>query len=363
MILTPYRSPIALIFLLLVEYCGQVPATDAQTFPDRHRQRVEAAEFKPRQLRAQLARSVDDPAAPEQLRPKELPHNRSQKGSDDSEADTEDPATRAARIKLIGAKALAEFKADKLRKRVEGLEQGLKEKDEELARLRTDAKEREGQVAALTKQVQEFQTQEQARSAEVQTKLTEMQARLTERAEESKRLKKQYGESQELLAALKTAVNDSSRLKEEAEGHLTKLNKRIKELQGQASQAHETAEQYKQEYQNLTAQMKQSTTDLGQCREAAKQSREQLSKLSAQVEQLTETAEFLQTDRDRYVQEIQGLRSQIKTLRAKIPTGPPRTEASEEEASSPVESILQVAPAKKESPKPAEKSGSPMNLF
>ncbi|MEW6350071.1 MAG: hypothetical protein AB1646_13475 [Thermodesulfobacteriota bacterium] len=359
----PYFAPIALALLLLADYCGQVPVTNAQTISEAYGRRFKVTDSGPVKLRTQLVASSEETSSAGQLRPQELAQSDARDTSEDAELAGEDPVTRAARIKLMGAKALAEFKADKLGKRVEGLEQGLKEKDEELTRLRAEAKEKEGQVHALTRQVQELQSVEQTRSSQVEAALTDMKARLAERADESKRLKKQLGDSQELLAALKTAVADSSRLKEEAEAHLAKLNKRIKELQGQASQAYATAEQYKQEYLNLSAQMKQTTKDLGQCREAAKQSKEQLAKTKAQVEQLTETAEYLESDRNRYVQEIQTLRSQVKNLRTKIPTGPPRAEIAEEDAASPMETILQVTPAKKEPPKPAKTQGSPMNLY
>ncbi len=302
-----------------------------------------------------------------------------------SDQPAEDQSVRAARVKLMGDKLLAERKADKLSKRVDTLEQGLKQKEEELAQIRAAAKEGEAQVTALTEQLKGLQDTEQARGMEVQSKLTEMTARLQERAEESKRLKKELGESQDLLGALKTAIADSSRLKDEAEGELTKLRTRIQELQSQLARVSADAEQYKQDNNNLQARMKQSAKDLEQCKTEGKLTKEQLGQLATQSEQIREAAEQLQADRDRYAQEIQSLRSQLKNLSSKItqtPQTPPveqpplveqpssRVQPSpvvqqpppaEEEGASPIDRMLQVPPKKKSRQKGRKKQD--VNLF
>jgi chromosome segregation ATPase len=58
------------------------------------------------------------------------------------------------RVNLMGAKALAEFKAKQLSQRVEKLSQDLESKESELAGIRENALQKEQAVAKLTKKIE-----------------------------------------------------------------------------------------------------------------------------------------------------------------------------------------------------------------
>ncbi len=118
-----------------------------------------------------------------------------------------------SRVELMGAKAIAEFKAEQLHRRVEKLTQDLSVKEQEVASIRQNAQQQSGEVEQLRARVTELQKADQSRTAELQSRLESIGKELKERSAAAEQFKRELDEKAELLNALKNAVSDASKLK------------------------------------------------------------------------------------------------------------------------------------------------------
>jgi DNA repair exonuclease SbcCD ATPase subunit len=204
-----------------------------------------------------------------------------------------------ARIELMGAKAIAEFRAKQLSARLDTLSKDLERKDQELEAIRSTAKQKEEEVEALRKSMEQLRATAETQTQNLSRRMEELGRQVQERSEETKKLQKEVNDKTSLLESLKSAVADAGKLKSQAESQSaqlrTQLNEALKQLQ--AAQA---------ESQQRSAE--------------AAQLRSQIGTFKQETEQWRSAAERFREEAERYGQAVQELQAQASELTAKLQT-------------------------------------------
>jgi chromosome segregation ATPase len=219
---------------------------------------------------------------------------------------TKGPENRAGdgegRIRLMGAKALAEFRAEQLSKRLDKLNKDLDLKEQELVTIRENAETKDEEVANLSRQIKELQDADRTRTSELQGKLDSIGKELAERSTAMDKLKQELGEKTELLNALKSAVTDAAKLKSNAETEVTRLQSELTKAAGQADAAGKQTAQLKHELEQLQNQAVRTREDIDQCREQseelraeAESSKQESQKLKAELSELSKKAQVAES--------------------------------------------------------------------
>lgn len=236
------------------------------------------------------------------------------------------------RIGLLGAKALAEHKAAQLSKRLDTLTTDLKEKEQALESIRANAKQKEEQVATLTQRVEQLREENETRTAELSEKMRELTRQLSESTAASRQFKQELKEKEELLAALKNAVNDASRLKDSAEkeverlaGTLADTMKKLETSQKDAehqrqivSQLSGQLEGVRQESAALAETLQNAKGEIERFRSAAEGFRQENERLFGELKQARELAQQSQQEAEQYRAQGEEFRTEAVKLRVEF---------------------------------------------
>jgi hypothetical protein len=220
------------------------------------------------------------------------------------------------RVGLLGAKAIAEFRAQQLSQRLDKLTKDLDKKEQELKDIRENAQQKQAEVARLSETLDRLQAADQLRAQEVNAKLGSMSKELAARSEESQRFKKEMEEKAALLDTLKQAVSDAAKLKTHAEAEAEKLR---------AALAENTTKLKKTE-----RQIEDAIKEIQQYQTNEDDMRRQLADWQAAVARSSDQAQSC-------AQETERLKSEISTLNERLQALHPKGE----EESSAVDRILQ----------------------
>lgn len=240
-----------------------------------------------------------------------------------------------SRIGLMGAKAVAEFRADQLSKRLDKLSKDLDLKEQELVAIRKNAEAKDKEVASLSRQIEELQEADRTRTSELESKLDRIAKELAERSTAMGRLKQELDEKTELLHALKNAVADAAKLKSNAEIEVTRLQSELTQAANHSDAVGKQAGQLRRDLEQLQNQAFRTREDIDQCRQ--------------QSEELRAEAESSR-------QESQRLKAELSELGQRLQAAEPTPPAAEEEHPSALDHLLQV-------PRSAGTSGRPSGLY
>jgi chromosome segregation ATPase len=240
-----------------------------------------------------------------------------------------------SRIGLMGAKAIAEFRAEQLSKRLDKLSKDLDLKEQELVAIRKNAEAKDKEVASLSRQIEELQETDRTRTSELESKLDKIGKELAERSTAMGRLKQELDEKTELLHALKNAVADAAKLKSNAEVEVTRLQSELTEAANKADVVGKQAGQLQHDLEDLQNQAVRTREDIDQCREQSEQFR-------AEAESSTK--------------EIKRLKAELSELGQRMQAAEPTPPAAEEEHPSALDRLLQ-------SPQSAGTSSRPSGLY
>jgi chromosome segregation ATPase len=222
------------------------------------------------------------------------------------------------RVELMGAKALAEFRAQQLHQRVDKLNKDLQSKEKELAAIREQAQQKEAEVAKLSATIEQFRTEEQQRSQDVNARLEELGKQLAARSEESIRLKKDLDDKADLLAALKQSVGDCAKVRTHAETESGRLQAQLNEE---------------------TARLRNTEQQLAQTKQENEKSQNHIAELRRHLEQLSQAAQQVKQQAEISAQEA-------RTLKAELARVQPQTSAKQAaQAPQPAPPERQVQPA------------------
>ncbi len=208
------------------------------------------------------------------------------------------------RVELLGAKALAEYKAEQLSRRVEKLTADLDQRERELAEINKKTKTQGTEVEQLRQTVAELQKTDANRTAELQGRIESITKQLKERSDAAEQFKRELNERTELLNALKNAVTDASTLKTSAESENAKLRQALEDTKKQLEAANAATEEARQEAVKFHAYGEQVHTQLGQWKQYAEQMKQEAERLNSELQAATT--------------EVAQLQEQVQTLQAEI---------------------------------------------
>jgi chromosome segregation ATPase len=209
--------------------------------------------------------------------------------------------TDESKIQLMGAKAIAEYRAAQLSRRLDALSKNLDRKEAEMAAIRQTAQSKEAEVGQLRQQIEKLQAGEKARTVELNSRVEQISKDLANRSAEAKKFKQELDEKSGLLDALKNAVTDASKLKSAAENEVTQLRAELAETTKQletarnvAEQNKSVAEQWQQEAEQFRAKAEASDKELQSQAERAQAAEKELQTLKAQTEELSSRLQALE---------------------------------------------------------------------
>lgn len=219
----------------------------------------------------------------------------------------------AGRIGLMGAKAIAEFKAEQLSKRLDTLSANLDKKEQELAKINQLAKQKDAEVAKLRETIEKLQSQDESRVGELQARVDKISKELEKRSAEANKFEQDLQEKSELLAALKSAVNDASKLKSATEAENAKLQTELAQLSKQLETTKTQAAQDHQDLQDCAAWAEKAAKEIEQQRTAMDQYRAESDRLRAEGDQLKAALADL-NNRIRAAESTEGRESAIERI-------------------------------------------------
>ena len=303
-----------------------------------------------------------------------------------------------SRIKLIGAKALAEHKAEELSKRLDTLSRDLEQKERDLNSIRHIERQKDAEVRNLTKKISQLQAENDARSAELNRKMEQITEDLNKRSASLQEFKSELNEKSELLETLKNAVSDAGRLKKAAEEEVERLTSTLTETNTQLEAAREDAKQQRQtvaqlttelerikqesagwmhEAQQIRGQAKQLQDEINSlstrsadiqkqfqsARQAAERSRQEAEQYRLEGERFREEAVKLRVELKGVVEENEEIKNQALDLVARMKELESIPPVEDTEKPSDIDRIMSAAPVTgtepKDSPKPAGKPDQP----
>jgi chromosome segregation ATPase len=214
-------------------------------------------------------------------------------------AERESPEDRA-RIALMGAKALAEYKAAQLNERLQALTGDLQRKEKELDGIRQAARTKDSEIATLRSTIEDLKETEKARSTELNAKFERIRQELQKQASDAERFKKDLDDKAGLLQTLKAACVDASTLKAAAESEAGRLKAALEDATKTLQEVRNQSQQFQREFQGLQARADQTAREKEQCRGEAEALRQEVQQqytmahnLAAQVAELTSRLQAL----------------------------------------------------------------------
>jgi len=286
-------------------------------------------------------------------------------------------AADQSRIQLIGEKALVEYKAEQLSRRLNKLSEDLDRKEGEMATLRQTAQAKEKEVADLSRQIESIQTTEKSRSAALTQRMDQITKELEERSVAAKKLKQELDEKSELLSTFKTAIADANKLKTAADGESSRLRAELDEAKEQLESLTQQTETTQQQLQSSQQQLETSTQQLADAQQQLATSKQQLEEAQQRAVQWYQEAERRgqeakqraeestrwAQEADRYRSMAEAASKDVEDLKARADELSGRLQAVEGEAESPQEHEPSPIDRLLTGPKAEEQAAPKTNLY
>jgi chromosome segregation ATPase len=249
------------------------------------------------------------------------------------------PEAERKRIELMGAKALAEFRAEQFRQRLDELAKDLDKKEKELETIRQNALDKDAEVQELRKAIDEIQRAERTRTQELSARLEQITRDLEERTAVASQFKKDLDEKNELLVTLKNAVADASKLKANAEAEIARLQNELSEVSKQLQASQSLAAQQDQDLTvavNRTGQCQQEVqrlvVEVQTWQEETQRAQQETEKIKVIAQEWAEDAKQFKTDMERSRQEAEQFKAESNRSRDEIVAFRVETDRARQEA-------------------------------
>ncbi len=210
-----------------------------------------------------------------------------------------------SRVEILGAKAVAEFQAEQLRRRMESLGKDFEVKEKEIEELASQLKDKDADIAQLKQSLASKESQELDKARQLAEQVKKLETDLAAATEQNQRLAKLVEERNDMIATLRTAAQDSGKLKAGAEEELAKL--RVSE-----DESKKLIERYTQE---LASRQK----DINECSSEYESKVQSLSKQKQEHEKLLAETEDLRKNQMQLRASIEMLNHKLKTTQAGAP--------------------------------------------
>lgn len=225
-----------------------------------------------------------------------------------------------AKIRLMGAKALAEYKAQQLEARVAQLEKDMDGKQEALDRITAQAQSKETEVQSLKQTIETLQSGEQKRSQELEARLANLSEELNQRTTQLERLKK------ELTGELEARTNEVVSLKKEQidragqiealKNALALLAKEKATTEAKLIRLQEESAGGQQKFAEITKTLEEANGKISGLQTLVDQSRKEHDRCLVEAEELRMRME-------EQASEAEGLRDQLARLNLKMEENKP----------------------------------------
>jgi len=200
---------------------------------------------------------------------------------------SKDESTRDdKKIELLGAKAIAEFQVDQLNRRFDKLTKDLDAKEKELGALRQTSDQRENEIEELKGTIEQLHTDDRKRTTDLNSRLDKMARELEQGSVESRELKGHLDERDQLLATLKNAVADATRLKSQAEAEGNRVRSELAEATKKLESAEAAREQDRQTIGELQAEEEEARQQVVHYREASERCKLETDRLEKETGKL-----------------------------------------------------------------------------
>ena len=178
-----------------------------------------------------------------------------------------------SRVALMGAKALAEFRAEQLNAKLEKLTKDSRAKEAELAKSIENSESLTEQMGQLKNALREKTEQFDSVVGEKTGQINQLGVEVNNLTKQLAELKQDVSEKEELLVTLKKAWSDATQIKTAAEADVSRLKTELETVAKQAANYKEAAERGSQEATFFKAELEQA--------------RDRLNSTTAQLEKLT----------------------------------------------------------------------------
>lgn len=222
------------------------------------------------------------------------------------------------RIELMGAKALAEYRAEQFRRRLDQLNRDLDLKESELEAIRQNSSKKDLEVSELRRNIEELQEADKNRTGQLNAKLEQITRDLEERTQAATRFKKDLDEKTELLAALKNAVSDATKLKANAEAEIARLSADLREALTQLEASQSQVAQYQHELMLAKNSLEQAQIDTDRLRQEVGNWQNETERSRNETEQMGQTAESYKKQAEQFWGESERSRQENEQLRTEM---------------------------------------------
>ncbi|MHB8204610.1 MAG: hypothetical protein ACYDHG_13015 [Desulfomonilaceae bacterium] len=193
------------------------------------------------------------------------------------------------RIALMGAKAVAEFKAQQAERRLESLTADLVKKDDELKDALEQAEASSHENEDLKNKLETLNTETAQKKAELEETVKKLEATIAERNSVIIKKEAESKEKEDLLNTLKKAWSDATQLKSAAEADLSKLKTSFTDCQNQTTQLKTMEDQQKKENERLAGELQNLKKDYSSCMAQSQQLKAQSDAYLKQIQDFKST--------------------------------------------------------------------------
>jgi DNA repair exonuclease SbcCD ATPase subunit len=193
------------------------------------------------------------------------------------------------RIALMGAKAVAEFKAQQAERRLESITADLTKKDDELKGALEQVEASSHENENLKNKLETLNTETVQKKSELEETVKKLEATIAERNSVIIKMEAESKEKEDLLNTLKKAWSDATQLKSAAEADLKKLKTSFADCQNQTTQLKTMEGQQKKENERLAGELQNLKKDYSSCMAQSQQLKAQSDAYLKQIQDFKST--------------------------------------------------------------------------
>ena len=220
---------------------------------------------------------------------KELQDAASNETTGTSTGKSPDGLSDQTRIALMGAKAVAEFKAQQAERRLESLTADLAKKDDDLKGALQQVEASSHEAEDLKVKLETLNAEASQKQLELEGTLKKLESTVAERTSVITQRDAELKEKEDLLNTLKKAWSDATQLKSAAEADLSKLKSSFTDCQNQIAQLKTSEDQKKKENEKLAGDLENVKKEYSACMMQSQQLKAQSDAYLKQIQDFKST--------------------------------------------------------------------------
>lgn len=169
------------------------------------------------------------------------------------------------RIALMGAKAVAEFRADQAERRVKSLTANLSQKEEDLKNALENVENVSHENDQLRKKLETLTAAVASKESEYEQTVKKLESTVAERASIIAKQEEELKQKEDILNTLKTALSDAGQLKSVAEANLDQLKKNLTECQNMNNELKTSMDKQQKETAMLSGELENLKQNYSSC--------------------------------------------------------------------------------------------------